>query len=107
MVAPDVFVGAYRREIVDAVARHRIPAIYAFRYNVVDGGLMSYGIDTPDVFRLVGNYVGRILHGESPATLPVRAPTKFEFVINLATANQLGLSLPVTLLTLADEVIER
>ena len=106
VVAPDVFVSVHRAEIIAATARHRVPALYAYRYNVVDGGLMSYGIDTPDVFRLMGGYVGRVLQGADPAELPVQAPTKFQLVINQRTAEALGLSLPPTLLARADEVIE-
>ncbi len=67
---------------------------------------MSYGIDTPDVFRLIGRYVGRVLHGENPATLPIQAPTKFRFAINTAPADAMELTLPPTLISLADEVIQ-
>jgi len=106
VVAPDVFTSANRRPIIAAAARLRLPAIYPFRYQAADGGLMSYGIDTPDVFRLVGSYVGRILMGALPADLPVQAPTNFQLVINLTTARTLGLKIPPTLLARADEVIE-
>jgi putative ABC transport system substrate-binding protein len=87
-------------------ARHAVPAIYHFREVAVAGGLMSYGIDASDGYRLVGVYTGRVLKGAKPAELPVMQAVKFKFVINLKTAKALGLPIPDKLLALADEVIE-
>ena len=92
--------------IVQAVARHRIPAIYSYRQFVKEGGLMSYAPDTADIFRRSAWYVDRILNGAKPAELPAQAPIKFEFVINLKTATTLGLTVPPTVHGLTDEVIE-
>jgi putative ABC transport system substrate-binding protein len=98
---------AVRRDVViTAVAKNRLPAIYPYRYFVVDGGLISYGSDTIEQFRRAASYVDRILKGEKPADLPVQAPTKYELVINLKTARALGIELSPKLLALADEVIE-
>jgi putative ABC transport system substrate-binding protein len=92
--------------IVALAARYHLPAVYAFRYFTVQGGLMSYGVDQVDVFRQAASYVNRILRGEKPANLPVQAPTKYETVINLKTAKVLGLTVPPGMLVAADEVIE-
>ena len=97
---------AQRKLIIEQAARLRLPAVYAFRYNVVDGGLISYGPDSIDPYRRAATYVDRILKGEKPADLPVQAPVKYELVINLKTAKALGLQIPDRLLALADEVIE-
>jgi putative tryptophan/tyrosine transport system substrate-binding protein len=95
-----------RKLIMAQAARHRLPAIYAQRFNVADGGLISYGPDSIDPYRRAATYVDRILKGEKPGSLPVQAPVKYELVINLATAKELGLEIPPTLLALAAEVIE-
>lgn len=87
-------------------ARHALPAIYSLRDVPAAGGLMSYGVDLSDTYRLVGVYVGRIMRGDKPSDLPVLQSTKFQFVLNLKTAKALGLSVPSGVVTIADEVIE-
>jgi putative tryptophan/tyrosine transport system substrate-binding protein len=99
--------GAVHRElIVTLAARHRLPAVYPYRYFVTSGGLISYGPDEIDQYRRAAGYVDRILKGEKPGDLPVQAPTKFETVLNPKTAKALGLTIPETLLATADEVIQ-
>jgi putative ABC transport system substrate-binding protein len=87
-------------------SRHRLPAIYSTREFVSAGGLMSYAADSANVFRRTATYVDRVLRGEKPGDLPIQQPNKYELVINLKTAKALGLTVPPTLLTSADEVIE-
>jgi ABC-type uncharacterized transport system substrate-binding protein len=97
----------FRRDLIIRLAsRHKLPAVYPFRYYAKDGGLTSYGPDTLDPVRRATEYVDRILKGEKPADLPVQAPVKYELAINLKTAKALGLEVPTTLLARADEVIE-
>ena len=95
-----------RQSIIAATARYRLPAVYPFRVFTVNGGLISYGVDVPDLFKRAASYVDRILRGAKAAELPVQEPTKYELTINLKTAKALGLMVPPTLLARADEVIE-
>jgi putative ABC transport system substrate-binding protein len=106
IMMPDPILTASGRLVVDWAATNRVPALYPFRSLVADGGLMCYGVDVADQFRRAAYYIDRILKGENPADMPVQAPTKFELIINLRTAKALGLNVPPTLLTIADEVIE-
>jgi putative ABC transport system substrate-binding protein len=106
IVLPDTFTFSNRAPLIALAARHRLPAIYAVRGQAVDGGLLSYGPNTVDLYRRAAAYVDRILKGEKPADLPVQAPTKYELVINLKTARALGIEVPSALLARADEVIE-
>jgi putative ABC transport system substrate-binding protein len=106
IVTPSPLANRHRDLIIMLTARHRLPAVYAWRYYVTDGGLISYGPDSIDQYRRAAGYVDRILKGEKPADLPVQVPTKYELVINLKTARALGLEVPPSLLARADEVIE-
>jgi putative ABC transport system substrate-binding protein len=105
IVLPTPLFAQNRALIVHLAATHRVPAVYPFRYFAQVGGLMSYGLDGVDIFQRAARYVDRILRGEKPGDLPVQAPTKFELVINLKTAEALGLKVSPTLLAIANEVI--
>jgi len=106
VLPPDATTIAHRDLIVALAARYRLPAVYALKTFVAAGGLMSYGTDQNDLFRLAASYIDRILRGDKPADLPVQTPNRFETVVNLKTAKALGLTVPPGLLVAADEVIE-
>jgi putative tryptophan/tyrosine transport system substrate-binding protein len=106
IVPPDPATATHRKLIVSLAARYRLPAVYSLRSFASDGGLASYGINLPALFRQAADYVDRILQGQNPADLPVQRPTKFELIINLQTAKALGLDLESSLIALADELIE-
>jgi putative ABC transport system substrate-binding protein len=108
VVLPDLFTSsqAQRDLIISLTARHRIPAVYPFAFFVRAGGLISYGVDLPDLERRSAEYIDRILKGARPQDLPVQLPTKFELAINLKNANSIGIVVPPTLFATADEVIE-
>ena len=106
IVPPDTYTLVHREQIMKAAAQHRVPVIYSYRQHVKEGGLMSYGPDTADIFRRSAAYIDRVFKGANPGELPAQAPAKFELAVNLKTAAALGLTLPPTLLALADEVVE-
>jgi putative ABC transport system substrate-binding protein len=106
LVLPDTTTRTHHRLIVTLAAQNRLPAIYDVRDIVVDGGLISYGVDVADLIRRAASYVDRVLKGAKPAELPVQLPTKFELVINIQTAKALGLEVSSQLQQRADEVIE-
>jgi len=106
IVTPNALATRHRDLIITLAARHRLPAVYAWRFFAADGGLISYGPDLFEQYRRAAGYVDRVLKGEKPADLPVQAPTRYELVINLKTAKELGLNMPATVLARADEVIE-
>jgi putative tryptophan/tyrosine transport system substrate-binding protein len=106
IVPSDPSTNAQRKLIIELAARYHMPAIYALRAATVDGGLMSYGVDIPELFRQSAIYADRILKGDKPADLPVQLPTKFELVINRKTADTLGITIPDGLLATADEVLD-
>jgi putative ABC transport system substrate-binding protein len=106
VVTPSPLTATRRAEIIESAARLRLPAIYPFRFYAAGGGLISYGIDQTELVREAASYVDRILRGASPAALPVQLSTKYQLVINMNTANALGLSVPNSMQLLADEVIE-
>jgi putative ABC transport system substrate-binding protein len=97
---------SYREFIIALAAKHRLPAIYNARFYTIAGGLISYGTNFLDQSRRAAGYVDRILKGEKPADMPVQAPTKYDLVINLKTANALGLTIPPAVLARADTIIE-
>jgi putative ABC transport system substrate-binding protein len=104
-VGPDPLLTANRKQIIDLAAKNQLPAIYAWRDHVEDGGLMSYAPKLSDLYRRAATYVDKILKGAKPADLPVEQPTKFEFIINLKAAKQIGLTIPPNVLARADRVI--
>jgi putative ABC transport system substrate-binding protein len=106
MMPAGPFFFAERRRIVELAGKFRLPAIYPQKEFVDEGGLMSYGVDYGDLFRRAAVYVDKILKGAKPADLPVQQATKFEFVINLNAAKQIGLTIPVELLARANQVIK-
>jgi putative tryptophan/tyrosine transport system substrate-binding protein len=106
VVMPDAFTLTHRELIIALTARHRLPSIAPFSAFTTTGGLLCYGLDQVETYRLAASYVDRILKGEKPSDLPVQAPTKFELIINLKTAKALGLDVPWFLQQRADEVIE-
>jgi hypothetical protein len=105
-IAPGPLAVAHRDLIITLAVKYRLPLLYPYRYFTAAGGLISYGPDLVDQYRVVASYIDRILKGEKPADLPVQFPTKYMLVINLNTAKALGLTVPDKLLALADEVIE-
>jgi putative tryptophan/tyrosine transport system substrate-binding protein len=106
IAAPDPLLNVHSALIISLADQYRLPVVYGFKHLVREGGLISYGPDSLDIVRRAASYVDRVLKGEKPADLPVQAPIKFELVINLKTARALDLSVPLTLLVRADEVIE-
>jgi len=106
IVLPEPITNIRSEVIIGLAAKYRVPTIYAWRFQVFGGGLISYGVDLADSFRAAASYVDRILKGEKPAGLPVQAPTKFSLIVNLQTAKALGLTVPTSILLRATEVIE-
>jgi putative ABC transport system substrate-binding protein len=106
IVVPDPATNAHRKLINEAAARHGLPVIHALRSGAADAGLMSYGVDLPNVFRQSAVYADHILRGANPADLPIFLPVKFELVINLTTAKALGIDVPLSLMLRADELLD-
>ena len=105
-IGADAFFARAREKLARLAARHRLPAVYSLRDTAIAGGLMSYGVDLLDTYRLIGSYAGRIIKGARPSELPIAQSTKFQFVLNLQAAKALGLAIPPDILSIADEVIE-
>jgi putative ABC transport system substrate-binding protein len=106
VVMPDAFTTVHCVPLISTAARNNVPTVYAFADFVRDGGLLSYGTDQADRWRRAATYVDHILRGAKPAELPVQLPTKFEMAVNLKTAKALGLTVPLTLQAIADQIIE-
>jgi putative ABC transport system substrate-binding protein len=106
VIGANAFFFSRRDQLVDLAKRYSVPTVYPWREAVLAGGLMSYGANVADAYRLAGDYTGRVLKGEKPADLPVQQSTNTELVLNLKTAKSLGLAFPITLLGRANEVIE-
>jgi putative tryptophan/tyrosine transport system substrate-binding protein len=106
MQMDDPFFTTHRRQIAELAVKSRLPAIYGLRPSVDAGGLMSYGADSRDLYRRAATYIDKILKGAKPGDLPIEQPAKFELVINLKTAKALGLTIPQSILTRADEIIQ-
>jgi putative ABC transport system substrate-binding protein len=106
LVLPSPVATLNRSSVIAMATQHRLPAVYPYSFFVAMGGLISYGVDLPEQYKQAASYVDRVLRGAKPADLPVQLPTKFQLVINLKTAKTLGLDLPTTLVSRADEVIE-
>jgi putative tryptophan/tyrosine transport system substrate-binding protein len=106
VVMPDTFPVIHRNTIIALANRYRLPTIYPFRFFTAEGGLLSYGVDNADQYGRAAGYVDRILRGDKPADLPIQQPVKFELVVNTKTAKALGLTVPQSLIAVADDVIE-
>jgi putative tryptophan/tyrosine transport system substrate-binding protein len=106
VVLPDIFTAARHQQVISLAERYGVPTVYSYRFMAEEGGLISYGVDLNDLFERAAGYIDRILKGTKAIDLPVQAPTKFELVINQKTARALGLTIPATLLAIADQVIE-
>ena len=106
MVLPDATTTVHEKLIVKLASQHRLPAIYPWRHYVTAGGLMCYAVDLPVLWRRAASYVDQVLKGEKPANLPIQQPTKFELVINLTAAKAVGLTIPASILSLADDLID-
>src|SRR5215467_9622646 len=106
VLLPDIFTAAHHQRVIALAERYRVPTVYGYRFMAEEGGLISYGVDLNNLFERAASYIDRILKGANSADLPVQAPTKFELAINQKTASALGLTIPATLLAIADEMIE-